>query len=101
MRRRQLRGAFTLVELLVAMALILFIVSILSAAFTVATNSFRELKASGDMAGRLRRQRPAAVGAGGGPLRGQEAAQPGHLLGEWPSGAGILPALAGQRASGE
>jgi prepilin-type N-terminal cleavage/methylation domain-containing protein len=54
MRRRQRRRAFTLVELLVAMALIVFIMSILSAAFTAATKSFRDLKAAGDMADRLR-----------------------------------------------
>src|SRR5437588_4973345 len=54
MRRRQLRRAFTLVELLVAMALIVFIMSILTGAFTAATKTFRNLKAAGDMAERLR-----------------------------------------------
>jgi prepilin-type N-terminal cleavage/methylation domain-containing protein len=51
MRRRQ---GFTLVELLVAMALILFIMAILSQAFVSATNTFRNLKAVGDMASKLR-----------------------------------------------
>jgi type II secretory pathway pseudopilin PulG len=51
MRRRQ---AFTLVELLVAMALIKFIMAILSTAFVEATNTFRNLKATGDMAEKLR-----------------------------------------------
>src|SRR5919201_6944902 len=54
MRRRQLRRGFTLVELLVAMALIVFIMSILSGAFVAATKGFRDLKAAGDMAERLR-----------------------------------------------
>src|SRR5262249_52868750 len=51
MKRRQ---AFTLVELLVAMALILFIMAILSQAFVSATDTFRNLKAAGDMAEKLR-----------------------------------------------
>ena len=51
MKRRQ---GFTLVELLVSMALILFIMAILSGAFVAATGTFRSLKASGDMAERLR-----------------------------------------------
>ncbi len=51
MRRRQ---GFTLVELLVAMALIIFIMAILSQAFVSATSTFRILKASGDMAEKLR-----------------------------------------------
>ncbi len=51
MRRRQ---GFTIVELLVAMALIIFIMSILSNAFIQATNTFRNLKALGDLAERLR-----------------------------------------------
>src|SRR5262249_19862414 len=51
MRRRQ---AFTLVELLVAMALILFMMAILSQAFVAATRSFREIKAAGDLAEKLR-----------------------------------------------
>jgi prepilin-type N-terminal cleavage/methylation domain-containing protein len=51
MRKRQ---GFTLVEMLVAMALIIFIMSILSYAFVAATTTFRDLKAAGDMAERLR-----------------------------------------------
>ena len=51
MRRRQ---GFTIVELLVAMALIIFIMSILSRAFIAATDTFRKLKGLGDMAEKLR-----------------------------------------------
>jgi prepilin-type N-terminal cleavage/methylation domain-containing protein len=51
MRKRQ---GFTLVELMVAMALIIFIMSILSYAFVAATTTFRDLKAAGDMAEKLR-----------------------------------------------
>jgi type II secretory pathway pseudopilin PulG len=51
MKRRQ---GFTLVELLVSMALIIFIMAILSTAFVAATNTFRSLKSSGDMAEKLR-----------------------------------------------
>jgi type II secretory pathway pseudopilin PulG len=51
MRRR---NAFTIVELLVAMALIMFIMAILSTAFAAATTTFRNLKAIGDMANKLR-----------------------------------------------
>src|SRR5262245_20038226 len=51
MRRRQ---GFTLVELLVAMALIVFMMLILSEAFSVALDSFRRVKAIGDMNVRLR-----------------------------------------------
>ncbi len=51
MKRRQ---GFTLVELLVSMALIIFIMAILSQAFVSATNTFRNLKAAGDMAEKLR-----------------------------------------------
>jgi type II secretory pathway pseudopilin PulG len=50
-RRRQ---GFTLVELLVSMALIIFIMAILSGAFVAATDTFRNLKASGDLAEKLR-----------------------------------------------
>ena len=52
MRRRT---GFTLVEVLVAMALTLFIMSILSAAFVAATSAVSDLKAAGDLAERLRR----------------------------------------------
>src|SRR5262249_34419245 len=52
MRRR--RHAFTLVELLVAMALIMFIMAILSQAFVTATQTFRDLKSAADMAEKLR-----------------------------------------------
>jgi prepilin-type N-terminal cleavage/methylation domain-containing protein len=51
---RASRAGFTLVELLVAMALIIFIMAILSEAFVAATKTFRDLKALGDMAERLR-----------------------------------------------
>jgi prepilin-type N-terminal cleavage/methylation domain-containing protein len=48
------RQAFTLVEMLVAMALILFIMVILSEAFVAGLDSFRQLKAIGDMEEKLR-----------------------------------------------
>ncbi len=51
MKRRQ---GFTIVELLVSMALILFIMAILSHAFVASTTTFRNLKAAGDMANKLR-----------------------------------------------
>jgi type II secretory pathway pseudopilin PulG len=51
MRRR---NAFTIIELLVAMALVMFIMAILSTAFAQATKTFRNLKAVGDMANKLR-----------------------------------------------
>src|SRR5262245_41908564 len=51
MRRR---GGFTLVELLVAMALIVFMMLILSEAFSIGLESFRRLKAIGDMNARMR-----------------------------------------------
>lgn len=51
MKRRQ---AFTLVELLVSMALIIFIMAILSQAFVYAMTTFRNLKAAGDLAEKLR-----------------------------------------------
>src|SRR5258708_6958710 len=58
MRRRHqpsaLRRGFTLVEMLVSMALILFIMAILSEAFVASTKTFRDLKALGDMAAKLR-----------------------------------------------
>jgi prepilin-type N-terminal cleavage/methylation domain-containing protein len=53
-RRRSDRPAFTLVEMLVAMALILFIMVILSEAFVAGLEAFRQLKAIGDMEERLR-----------------------------------------------
>ncbi len=43
------RGGFTLVEMLVAMALIIFIMAILSQAFVVSLDTFSQLKAIGDM----------------------------------------------------
>ena len=51
MRRR---SGFTLVEVLVAMALILFIMTILGAAFSAATQTVSDLKSAGDLAERLR-----------------------------------------------
>jgi type II secretory pathway pseudopilin PulG len=51
MKRRQ---AFTLVELMVSMALIIFIMSILSQAFVAALGVFRNLKGQGDLAEKLR-----------------------------------------------
>ncbi len=48
------RRGFTLVELLVAMALIIFIMVILTEAFTAGTGVFRTLKAQGDLTERLR-----------------------------------------------
>jgi type II secretory pathway pseudopilin PulG len=51
MRRRT---GFTIVELLVAMALIIFIMAILSEAFAAGFAAFRNLKALGDMNERLR-----------------------------------------------
>jgi prepilin-type N-terminal cleavage/methylation domain-containing protein len=51
MRRR---SGFTLVELLVATALILFIMSILSAAFVAGMKSVSDFKAAGDMADKQR-----------------------------------------------
>src|SRR5262245_14730178 len=48
------RRAFSLVELLVAMALIIFIMAVLSTAFAAASKAFRDLKAAGDLAERLR-----------------------------------------------
>jgi type II secretory pathway pseudopilin PulG len=51
MRRRQ---AFTLVEMLVSLALIMFIMAIISEAFVASAKTFRDLKAAADMADRLR-----------------------------------------------
>ena len=53
LRNSRQRG-FTLVELLVAMALTLFIMVILSEAFSVGLGTFRELKAVADMQEKLR-----------------------------------------------
>ncbi len=51
MRRR---SGFTLVEVLVALALILFIMTILASAFSEATQIVSDLKSAGDLAERLR-----------------------------------------------
>src|SRR3954469_22645831 len=51
MRRR---GAFTLVEMLVAMALVIFIMTILSEALVAGLDAFRTLKAVGDLNDKLR-----------------------------------------------
>lgn len=48
------RQSFTIVEMLVAMALVLFIMAILSEAFVAGLETFRQLKATGDMDERLR-----------------------------------------------
>lgn len=48
------RQGFTLVELMVAAALIVFIMSILSEAFVASSKVFTDLKAAGDLAERLR-----------------------------------------------
>jgi prepilin-type N-terminal cleavage/methylation domain-containing protein len=48
------RRGFTLVELMVACALVVLILTILAVAFGAATASLRQLKATGDMAERLR-----------------------------------------------
>ncbi len=48
------RGGFTIVELMVAMALIIFIMYILAEAFAAGSSVFRRLKAIGDMNARLR-----------------------------------------------
>jgi prepilin-type N-terminal cleavage/methylation domain-containing protein len=51
MRRRQ---GFTLVELMVSLALIIFIMAILTEAFSAGLAAFRQLKAIGDMQERMR-----------------------------------------------
>ena len=51
---RRSRSAFTLVELMVSVTLIIFIMTILSEAFKAGIDSFRELRAAGDLAERLR-----------------------------------------------
>src|SRR5438445_132449 len=48
------RQGFTLVELLVAMALIMFIMAILAEAFAAGLDSYRQLKAVGDLHEKLR-----------------------------------------------
>jgi type II secretory pathway pseudopilin PulG len=48
------RGGFTIVELLVAMALIMLIMAVMSEAFTAGLQAFRSLKGLGDMQERLR-----------------------------------------------
>jgi prepilin-type N-terminal cleavage/methylation domain-containing protein len=53
-QRPEGRPAFTLVELLVSLALILFIMAILSQAFVTGMETFREMKGIGDMEERLR-----------------------------------------------
>ncbi len=54
MRLRRHKAAFTLVEMLVATALIMFIMLILSEAFVQGLDAFRLLKGIGDMEARLR-----------------------------------------------
>src|SRR5438034_11466438 len=54
LRQKNGRGAFTLVEMLVATALVMFIMLILSEAFVAGLNAFRTLKGIGDMEERLR-----------------------------------------------
>lgn len=53
-RRGSRQAGFTIVELLVSLALIMFIMAILSAAFGEAAKTFRALKSAGDQAERLR-----------------------------------------------
>jgi prepilin-type N-terminal cleavage/methylation domain-containing protein len=53
-RNARSRPAFTLVELLVSLALILFLMTIISEAFGAAATTFRNLKAIGDMCQKLR-----------------------------------------------
>src|SRR4051794_28313604 len=52
--RRPGRPAFTLVEMLVSTALIMFMMYIIAAAFEKGIESFRTLKTAGDMQDRLR-----------------------------------------------
>lgn len=54
MIRTPARRGFTIIELLVAMALIVLIMAVLSEAFVAALGAFRQLKALGDMQERLR-----------------------------------------------
>ena len=53
-RRPRRRHGFTLVELLVSMALIIFIMALMSDAFSRGVEAFRNLKAIGDMQEKLR-----------------------------------------------
>ncbi len=53
-RSRPTRTAFTIVELLVALALVIFIMSLVSTVFVLATKSFRDMKAAGDLTEQLR-----------------------------------------------
>jgi prepilin-type N-terminal cleavage/methylation domain-containing protein len=52
--RAKASAGFTLVEMLVALALVLFIMAILSYAFQASLSTFRKLKATGDLAEKLR-----------------------------------------------
>jgi hypothetical protein len=54
LKQKNARGAFTLVEMLVATALVMFIMLILSEAFVAGLEAFRTLKGIGDMEERLR-----------------------------------------------
>src|SRR5438309_4535901 len=54
MKLRTNRAGFTLVEMLVATALIMFIMLILSEAFSAGLEAFRTLKGIGDMESRLK-----------------------------------------------
>lgn len=53
-KAKRRRPGFTLVELLVSMALIVFIMAIVSEAFVAGLETFRQLKATGDMDAKLR-----------------------------------------------
>ena len=53
-KRYKSRGGFTIVELLVSMALIILIMAVLSEAFAAGLSAFRSLKGIGDMQERLR-----------------------------------------------
>ncbi len=87
------RRAFTLVELLVATALIVFIMVILTEAFSAGIGTFRLLKAQGDMKSKLANAgsllmddlRQAAF-----RLQRQEAQQPVHQPGERAAGGVFL-----------
>lgn len=77
--RTQARRGFTLVELLVAMALIVFVMAVLSEAFVAALETFYQLKATGDMDEKMRAAvtlmrrdlRANHLHGGGKPLSGQ------------------------------